>query len=174
MFVTFGLTVFVDLINAVAVGLIIAASVTAEWMAADEIKHVKPSSTGNHGGLSDAQLERLELLGDRVFIVRMEGYFSYASARGMAHHIGMMTSGHKVLILDLAQTSTFDVTAAMAIDEVITSAQAQDVHVILSGVTGPARAVLESMGVVARISSEHLTRDIDEAIERAGTFAPEK
>lgn len=169
MFVTFGLTVFVDLITAVAVGLIIAAFVTAEWMAAEELKRVKHSSAGDHKGLSEHQLLRLEELGNRVFIVHMEGYFSYASARGLTHQIGMMTAGHEVLILDLGQASRIDVTAAMAVDEVVATARSEGLHVILSGVTGSTHAVLDSLGVLARISDEQLTRDLDEAIALAGS-----
>ena len=40
MLVTLGLTVFVDLITAVAVGLILAAFVTARWMELDELKGI--------------------------------------------------------------------------------------------------------------------------------------
>lgn len=169
MFVTFGLTVFVDLITAVAVGLIIAAFVTAEWMAEEELKRVKQSSVGDHKGLSENQLRHLEALGSRVFIVHMEGYFSYASARGLTHQIGMMTPGHEVLILDLGQASRIDVTAAMAVDEVVATARSEGLHVILSGVTGPTRAVLDSLGVLGRISDEQLTGDLDEAIELAAS-----
>jgi sulfate permease, SulP family len=167
MFVTFGLTVFVDLITAVAVGLIIAAFVTAEWMAEEELRRVKQSSSGNHTGLSEKQLQRLEELGSRVFIVHMDGYFSYASARGLTHQIGMMTPGHEVLILDLGQTSRIDVTAAMAVDEVVTTAHFEGLHVILSGINGSTRAVLDSLGVLARMAEDQLSKDLDEAIELA-------
>lgn len=173
MFVTFGLTVFVDLITAVAVGLILAAFVTAEWMAAEELERVKESSAGDNGGLSEAQLKRLESFGNRVFVVHMEGYFSYASARGLTHHIGMMTTGHEVLVLDLGQASRIDVTAAMAVDEVVATARSEGLHVVLSGVTGATRTVLDSLGVLDRISDDQLAGDLDEAIERAAVLVSE-
>ena len=47
MLVTLGLTVFVDLITAVAVGLILAGFVTARWMEKEELKGITRISLAN-------------------------------------------------------------------------------------------------------------------------------
>lgn len=167
MFVTLGLTVFVDLITAVAVGLIIAAFVTAEWMAEEELKGVR--NVPRPGGEldSNAGLEKLQAISNRVFLLSMEGRFSYASARGLTRQIGMMTPTHEVLILDLSGASRIDVTAGMAIDEIITSAASQGVEVILNGASGSTRDILASLGVLDKVPADCMTERLEEALARA-------
>lgn len=164
MFVTLVLTVFVDLITAVAVGLIIAAFVTADWMSREELKGIR---AGAGAGLGPDLARRLEALEPRAFIVHLEGRYSYASARGLTRQIGMMTPGREILILDLATATKIDVTAAMAIDEVIASAGAQKVQVIIAGAAGETHRVLEAMGVTARLPAGQICDTLDDAIGAA-------
>ena len=58
MLVTLGLTVFVDLITAVAIGLILASFATARWMEQEELKGVTAVALGDHiEGLDPAERE---------------------------------------------------------------------------------------------------------------------
>lgn len=163
MLITLGLTVFVDLITAVAVGLIIAALVTADWMSREELKGVH----ADHGDLAPELVARLAALEPRAFVIHLEGRYSYASARGLTRQIGMMSPGSEVLILDLEAASKIDVTAAMAIDEVITGAKAQKVCVLLAGATGETRNVLDAVGVTEHLPTEQICGSVEEAIARA-------
>lgn len=160
MLVTLSLTVFVDLITAVAVGLIVAALVTADWMSREELKGVH----ADHGRLDPELVVRLAALEPRAFVIHLEGRYSYASARGLTRQIGMMSPGSEVLILDLQAASKIDVTAAMAIDEVITGAEAQKVRVLLAGATGDTRKTLDAVGVTEHLRNEEICRSVEEAI----------
>jgi len=162
MAVTLVLTVFVDLITAVAVGLIVAAFVTAEWMAREELKGIGSTPTDLPPDLA----QRLAALEPRVFVVHLEGRFSYASARGLTRQIGMLAPGREVLILDLSAATRLDLTAAMAIDEIVATAATQGVQVIIAG-SGEAITVLHAAGVTERLpesrSCDSLTAAVDAA-----------
>lgn len=162
MAVTLVLTVFVDLITAVAVGLIVAAFVTAEWMAREELKGVHSARTDLPQNLA----ERLSALEPRVFVVHLEGRFSYASARGLTRQIGMMAPGREVLILDLSATTRLDLTAAMAIDEIVATASAQGVRIVIAG-SGEAIALLHAAGVTERLSGNRAFDSLTAAIDAA-------
>lgn len=163
MLITLILTVFVDLITAVAVGLIISGFVTADWMAREELKGVR---TG--GDPLDPDLaRRLERLQPAVFVVRLHGHYSYASARGLTRQIGMMTPGREVLILDLDAATRLDITAAMAIDEIITGAESEQVRVIVSGAARETQALLAGLGVISKLPAERVTASLDEAVAAA-------
>lgn len=165
MAVTLLLTVFVDLITAVAVGLIVAAFVTAEWMAREELKGVRSGP----GDLPPDLAERLAALEPRVFVVHLEGRFSYASARGLTRQIGMMAPGREILILDLSGATRLDVTAAMAIDEIVATAAAQGVQIVIAG-SGEAIALLHATGVTERLSRDRVRDSLASAIDLAGTL----
>jgi SulP family sulfate permease len=163
MFVTLILTVFVDLITAVAVGLIVAGFVTADWMSAEELKGVHT----DHDRLDPALAERLGALEPRAFVIHLEGRYSYASARGLTRQIGMMTPGSEVLILDLEAAARIDVTAAMAIDEVITGSQARQVRILLAGARGETRKLLDAVGVTERLAPQPLCETLEQAVAAA-------
>ncbi|MEY6431824.1 SulP family inorganic anion transporter [Thioalkalicoccus limnaeus] len=160
MLITLSLTVFVDLITAVAVGLIVAALVTADWMSREELKGVH----ADHGRLAPDLVLRLAALEPRAFVIHLEGRYSYASARGLTRQIGMMSPGSEILILDLQAASRIDVTAAMAIDEVITGAEAQRVRILLAGATGDTRKTLDAVGVTEHLRKEEICDSVEEAI----------
>ena len=90
MLVTLSLTVFVDLITAVAVGLILAGFVTARWMESQELKGVASVALpdADAAGLSGHERELLARTNGRIGIVRLRGHFSYASARELVARTG--------------------------------------------------------------------------------------
>ena len=90
MLVTLTLTVFVDLITAVAVGLILAGFVTARWMEKQELNGVTSVALpdADTAGLSEAELALLAQTNGRIGIARLRGHFSYASARELVARAG--------------------------------------------------------------------------------------
>ena len=85
MFATLGLTVFVDLITAVAVGLILAGFVTARWMEAEELKGLtEVALPDGNSSLDAAEIAELEKANGDVGLLSLRGRFSYASARQLS------------------------------------------------------------------------------------------
>lgn len=74
MFVTLVLTVFVDLITAIAVGLILAGFVTARWMEAEELKGVtQVALPGDDTGLSAEELTEIHKANGDVGLLSLRG-----------------------------------------------------------------------------------------------------
>ncbi len=89
MLVTLALTVFVDLITAVAVGLILAGFVTARWMESEELKGITQLALPeNEESLSDAERAVLKRNNGQIALLALRGRFSYASARELVQRIG--------------------------------------------------------------------------------------
>ena len=167
MLVTLALTVFVDLITAVAVGLILAGFVTARWMEAGELKGITTLALSDHESLSRLEQQALESLGNDVVLVSLRGRFSYASARELTKRVGTMAAGYKAIILDMSEAADIDTTAAMAIDDLIRSTQSQGIHCVISGLSGAAEATLRSLGVLKALPAENRVATPMAAIERA-------
>jgi SulP family sulfate permease len=149
MLITLGLTVFVDLITAVAVGLILAAFATARWMEEEELKGVTNLALAqNNGHLSDEETKALKNYHDSVAIIRLRGRFSYASARELVQKVGADTLESKVILLDFSDAAHMDTSAALAIEEMIEISQSEHSGTFVSGLTGPAENTLKSLGIL--------------------------
>ena len=157
MFVTLGLTVFVDLITAVAVGLILAGFVTAKWMEKEELKGITSLALPQTGSaLSDEEKAALKGFDDRIAIVSLRGRFSYASAREMVQHATAMNLGYKAVIYDLTNTAHMDTSTALAIQELLSSAMSKSVSCYITGLSGTAKDTLESLGALDALPSGHV------------------
>ena len=166
MFVTLGLTVFVDLITAVAVGLILAGFVTAKWMEKEELKGISALALPQDDNFLNAE-EKEALIGHdrKIAIVSLRGRFSYASAREMVQQANAIDFGHKAVIFDLTNTVHIDTSAALAIQELLVIAASKTTDCYLVGMTGIAKETLESLGVLENISLDNIVPTRLEAIQ---------
>lgn len=167
MFITLGLTVFVDLITAVAVGLILAGFVTARWMEGEELKGITALALSDDHSLTEEERAALEKHGSDILVVSLRGRFSYASAREIAKRVAIMTTGYKAIILDLSGAAHIDTTAAMAIEELVQAIQSQEVQCIISGLSGLAARTLDSLGVLEVLDPKDVVSTKIDAIQRA-------
>ena len=170
MFITLGLTVFVDLITAVAVGLIVAGFVTARWMEREEMKGITTKALSDHGVLDRLDPKHqalLDALNGEVAVVALRGSFSYASARALTRQLGAEVADYRVILLDFSEAATIDTSAAMAIDELISGLHEQDVRVVLAGLGGGAATTLRTLGVPDSLPEADLVANLRRAIDRA-------
>jgi SulP family sulfate permease len=169
MLVTLGLTVFVDLITAVAVGLILAGFVTARWMEAEELEGVTAIALPD-GELDLTEDERQALTrhNGEIGLVMLRGSFSYASARELVRRVGAQASGHRALILDFAEAAHIDISAALAIEELMDAAPDGVEGCFVSGLSGRAEEALNAFDVLKKLPDGHALPTRAEAIAAAG------
>lgn len=174
MLVTLGLTVFVDLITAVAVGLILAGFATARWMDREELKGVSAVALPNAGaaGLSEEERAALARYDGHIGIIKLRGHFSYASARHLVARVGARTAGHKVFIYDFTDAAYVDTSAALAIEELIKIAVDETDGCFVAGLSGEAAETLAAMGALEPLPAGHVKDTLLEAIEAAGEAVP--
>ncbi len=168
MLTTLSLTVFVDLITAVAVGLIFASFVTARWMEREELAGVTAIALPDHNsGLSEAEIHELEKHAGQINLVVLSGRFSYASARQLVQRVGAETSGYRSVVFDFTDAAHIDTSAALAIDELIDIASQSPSVCYLSGLSGTAESTLSALGVLERLPASHVFVDRLDAIKAA-------
>jgi SulP family sulfate permease len=172
MLVTCSLTVFVDLITAVAVGIILAGFVSSRGLAAEQLKGLRQSTDADElEMLSDEEKELLRGAGSRILLTMLHGSFSYASARELARRDRQALSEHSVVIYDFSGTGYIDPSAALAIDEMIIASQLHGRKVLLASVPPQAERALDGIGVLDRVSpAERFDTRLD-AIRAAVEFA---
>jgi len=156
MAATLFLTVFVDLITAVAVGMILAGFVTARWMEREQLGRVSRIALPREGetGLSGAELALLAAAEGRVEVISLRGSFSYASARQLSDNIGQAAGRARVVVLDFSEAAHIDTSAAFAIEEIVSKLQ-DSVEVHIAALPRAAAKILDSLQALAGIPASH-------------------
>jgi len=171
MLVTFALTVFVDLVTAVAVGIILAGFVNSRWLAEEQIKGLRQSADADElEALSVEEKEMLRQAEGRVLLTMLHGSFSYASARELARRDIQAAGERDVVIYDFSHAGYIDPSAALAIDDMVDLSQRHGRLVILASVPQQAARALDGMGVFDRVPPEQRFDTRHAAIERAVEF----
>lgn len=171
MLVTLGLTVFVDLITAVAVGIILASFVNSRWLAEEQLKGLRQSANVDEmDSLTDDERGLLRSAGGKVLLTMLHGSFSYASARELARRDTQAAGLHDVIVYDFSGTGYLDPSAALAIDEMIDLSVRHGRHVILSGIPQQALRALDGMGVLDRVPASQRFDDRRAAIAAAAEY----
>ena len=172
MLITLGLTVFLDLITAVAIGLIAAGMASArqfERMELDSVVSVPlldQSFLFNNSSLDD-QSKEIDPFSARVGLVALRGSFSVASSSKLITAISTDISEHEVVILDFSDTVYIDDSAALVVEQMIDTAIDQDTDCIVMGLTGLMASGLRALNVLQHVPQNNFAADLDEAREIA-------
>ena len=161
MLLTFTSTVFIELVTAVAMGLIAAGILRARDLAKSEIDNVLSVPLLDEAFVPD--LENADPVHFPVGLVRLKGHFSVGSANDLVRAVAADIEDHDVVILDFAFTTEVDDSAALAIDDLIVTAIEQDTDVIVVSPSGAVADILHALLVFRHVSDEHIVDDLDEA-----------
>jgi len=164
MLATLGLTVFVDLITAVAIGLIVAGMVRArqlEYLELDNVISVPVLDRTFFAGF--AGMAEVDPHSARVGLVVLRGSFTVASSRELVSVIGADIRDHEVVIFDFSDTTYLSHTAALVIEQLLDTAAATQTEVVLAGLTGPAATKLRALDVLRRVPGDRIVGTMDDA-----------
>ena len=164
MLLTLGLTVFLDLVTAIAVGMIAAAVTSArqfERLELDSVVSVPILDQSFFGGR--AREDDLEDFTARVGLVALRGSFTVASSRKLLDTIGEDIREHEVVILDFSNTVYIDESAAMVIERLIETATSYETGCIVMGLAGMPARNLDALNVLKQIPSDQRVQSWDEA-----------
>jgi len=168
MFVTLGLTVFVDLVTAVAIGFILASFTTARWMEGEEMKGVTAITSSDELANLDLDVQNsFKKLRGRIAIITLRGYFSYASARELNRWARQASVGYEALIYDFTEVTYLDTSATLAMEELWTIAADSHILCLIAGLTDSTKTAAESLGAFKVIPSGQITPTLLDSIKLA-------
>ncbi len=172
MVVTLVLTVFVDLLTAVAVGLVVAGMVGArrfELFQLDRVVSVPLlDQTFLYAEVDIFDLDDdVDMFAARTGMVGLKGSFTVASSRRLIRALSQDIGEHEVVILDFSETQYMDDSAALVVEQMIDVARAEDTECIVMGLEGVPATTLNSLNVLRHIPADHIVEDLDGAREVA-------
>ena len=170
MFITLGLTVFLDLVTAVAIGLIAAAMASAkqfERLELDSVVSVPLLDRSFLASKEQAEGDEEGAFSARVGLVALRGSFSVASANKLINTISVDIRDHEVVILDFSDTVYMDDSAALVVEQLIDSALDEDTGCIVMALEGRPAVTLRALNVLRRVPEDQFVNSLDEARDTA-------
>jgi SulP family sulfate permease len=162
LLLTFLLTVFVDLVVAVNVGVILAALLFMRRMS-DAVRveagHEEPSSQPDDIASANAR---------GVIIYSIEGPLFFAASDKLERSLQHIRRPTTTLVLRLGNMPFVDATGIFALEEIITDFQRHGATVLFTEVRPNVLYKLERAGVIDLISKENVLESLSEALTRAG------
>ena len=168
MLMTFVLTVFLDLVTAIAIGLIAAGMASARLLERQELDSVVSVPLLDQSFLSpELDADKDDEFSARVGLVSMRGRFSVASSSNLVSAIGQDIQEHEVVIFDFTETAYMDDSAAMVVEQMIDVAMDEDTEPIVMGLSGPVERNLRALNTLHRVPEDRFVSNRDEAREVA-------
>jgi SulP family sulfate permease len=163
------LTVFVDLITAVAVGIVLASLLFVKRMSDLQIENIQMITADSPDPpLSAEETAVLSQGGARTVLCRLGGPFSFGVARGMARRLGAADE-YDALVLDLSDVPMVDSSAGLSIGDVVQQAVSRGKPVYIVGMRPRVRTVLDRLGVMRLLPPQHVEMDRLSALRAAAT-----
>jgi SulP family sulfate permease len=157
-------TVFIDLITAVGIGVFLAALGFAHSIAQEQLKAIGEERLTD---LDEEERRYYDGAKGRIRIFEFSGPLSFGAAADIAHQVRQNLGGQEVLILDFAQMPTLDVSAAYAIRSIIEDAGGEKRHVFLCNMAEAVRSKLDGLGIVSLIKPENIVPTRKDALRQA-------
>jgi len=163
LLVTFGLTVFVDLVVAVNIGVILAMLQFMRRMS--ESVEVQAQNGGDLAHELAAQ--GLEALPKGVLVYAIEGPFFFGAVENFEQALVQTHLDPQRLIIRLKRVPFMDITGLQALEEAIQNLQQRGVDVVLCEANPRVRAKLERAGILTLLGSGRYHETFAEALKAA-------
>ncbi|KAK9803052.1 hypothetical protein WJX73_002405 [Symbiochloris irregularis] len=158
MGVVIALTVFWDLIVAVAAGCILSSLHFTKTMAEIELdactitssKNIKDSSPlPSLSGLWPAELEIVRASREQVAVAKLRGVIAFNAANGLVRKLLPMVESHDLLIIDLSDVLSVDDTGALSLAQLCNQAEEMGKRVYICGANRKIMRMFTRLSVIA-------------------------
>ena len=167
MYAVILLTVLVDLIVAVGVGVFVANILTIERMSLLQSKSVKTITDDDDAILLNANEQRwLNAANDRVLLFRLSGPMIFGVAKAITREHNAIKDCD-VIVFDLADVPHLGVTASLTIENAIKEALEKGRHVFLVSTQAQTLKRLKNLDVLKLLPADHIFGNREEALKYA-------
>lgn len=167
MFAVMLLTVFVDLIVAVGVGVFIANIITIDRLSRTQAKNIKAiSDMDDKTPLSREEKKIIRESGGRILLVYLSGPMIFGVAKALSREHAQIAN-HDVFIIDLSDVSLLDDTISLSIENAIKEAVELNKAVFLVAKTEITKSKLDRLGICELVNKSHVVTDRISALRLA-------
>lgn len=162
---TFGLTVFVDLIVAVEVGMVLAAFLFMMRMSqVAEVEVIDPDKDQHYG--RQQSLEG-KMIPDGVTLYSIDGPFFFGAVERFQRSLARITKPPRVVVFRMRHVPYMDASGLSAFETAIKQLHRKGTTVILSAVQTQPLDLMMRSGFLRNLGDHNLAPHIDAALDRA-------
>ena len=159
------LTVFVDLITAVGIGVFLAALGYVKLVADEQTEAVNENIPA---GTLDAEKAILDAADGKILLYAFGGPLSFGAAADLGHHVRQRVRlGASAIVLDFTRKTSIDVSAVRAVETIAADAQDDGKLVFTVNMNDKVRAMLSGLSADGHLSDERAFDNRLEALEAA-------
>jgi sulfate permease, SulP family len=158
MVVVLLVTVLVDLITAVGIGVVLASVMFVKRMADLELENLSViTGASKETPLSNEEQRILDRNRERIIMIHVNGPMSFGSAKDMVRRLESVKNfnSFSAVVLDLTSVPSIDGTAALAIEDMLVMVKTHQQHVFFVGMRPGVARVLKGLGVLDQVPPEH-------------------
>ena len=158
MIVVLLVTVLVDLITAVGIGVVLASVMFVKRMADLELESLRViTGSSQETPLSQEEQRILDRNADRLIMIHVNGPMSFGSAKDMIRRLESIKGFNQFscVILDLTDVPAIDGTAALAIEDMLVMVKDHGQHLFFVGMRPPVVRVLAGLAVLEQVQPGH-------------------
>ncbi|TAE54021.1 MAG: SulP family inorganic anion transporter [Nostocales cyanobacterium] len=161
------LTVFVDLIVAVGVGVFIANILTIERLSSMNSETVKAISDADDDiDLSAEEKSVLDAANGRILLFYLSGAMIFGVSKAISREHNAIKDCD-VIVFDLSDVPMMGVTVSLTLEGAVREACEKGRQVIIVGASGKIKKRLENLGVLSLLPPHHLMTNRQEALQQA-------
>jgi SulP family sulfate permease len=167
MIIVVGLTVFVDLMAAVAVGVVLASLAFVQQVANEQMEKVTDTAAIRRSA-TEREHTIMDEAGDLLTVFDFSGPLSFGAAADLGHHArSQLEDGALVMILDFSEVPFLDVSAALAVETITEDAQHAKRKLYLCGMNEKVKKVLSALDADKHLHESQMIESREEAMEEA-------
>jgi len=165
MFTVLAITVFVDLITAVAIGMIMASFVFMQRMVDLQLDSINAiTSPDEETPLSTQEADVLGQADGRILLYHIAGALSFGAAKGMTRRLADFDQ-YDVLILDLSDVPQIDFSATRALDDMLHDAWDSGREAFIVGCKKQVCNMLAKQGVIDSLHPDSIKNSRLQALQ---------
>ena len=164
LLIVFALTIFVDLLTAVAIGLIAASMSHARTIKNFELDNIVSATVLDTQLFEgDEHAPKLDPFSARVGVISLNGVISIASKTNLVRSVVNDIKDHKAIILDFSNTQHIDDDIALVIEQLTEAAVQDNIAIIVSGLPAPIRQTIDALQVLHLVPKDRIVDTTEQA-----------
>ena len=174
MYGVIALTVFVDLVTAVALGVFVANILTIERMIklqSKSVKTIEGPESAEH--LSCDEQTMLEQARGRILIFSLGGPLIFGLAKAISRQHAVLAD-HEVLLLDFTDVPVLGVSSSLALERMVMEDLEHSRTVLVAGAEGDVLQRLEKLGIIKSIGGNLFDNRQDALTHAAALLAADQ
>ena len=167
MLVVFIITVTIDLLLAVGIGMVMASFLFMKRMTDIQIANMNTYTKSNEESpMSEEEEEILDAAAGKIMLFHLSGPMSFSSAKAMVRRHAS-TAGYEIMLLDLAEVPSIDYTTARALEDIIEDTIASNREIFLIGAGKNVCKMLDEQGVLRHFKTGYMYKSRLDALLHA-------